>query len=58
MDYLQKFTELNVKFNSAYPVNDIGVSTLFYEFHSDILRFVSESRAWYAYDGRRWAKDD
>jgi putative DNA primase/helicase len=57
MDYIAELTTLNVKFNPAYPINDIGVSTLFYEFHRDILRFVTESRAWYAYDGRRWEKD-
>jgi putative DNA primase/helicase len=43
--------------NPAYPQNDIGVARLFYDLHNNIIRYVTESKTWYAYDGRRWVKD-
>jgi putative DNA primase/helicase len=43
--------------NLAYPQNDIGVARLFYDLHSNVIRYVTESKTWYAYDGQRWVKD-
>lgn len=57
MDYISKLTELNVKFNIEYPANDIGISRLFFDLHREKHRYVTESKSWYVYDGRRWVKD-
>jgi hypothetical protein len=43
--------------NEAYPQNDIGTARLFYDLHSDRIRYVTESKKWFAYDGQRWVKD-
>jgi putative DNA primase/helicase len=43
--------------NEAYPHNDIGTARLFYDLHSDRIRYVTECKKWFAYDGRRWVKD-
>jgi putative DNA primase/helicase len=58
MDYMTKFREMNAADNAVYQLNDIGVARLFFELHSSQLRYVIESKSWYAYDGRRWIKDD
>jgi putative DNA primase/helicase len=58
MDYMTKLRELNAVANPAYPLNDIGVARLFFDLHGLELRYVVEPKSWYAYDGRRWAKDE
>jgi putative DNA primase/helicase len=58
MDYITRLHGLNAAANPAYPHNDIGVARLFFDLHGLELRYVVESKSWYAYDGRRWAKDE
>ena len=58
MDYIAKLREMGAKNNFTYPVNDIGVAKLFYEFHSETNRYVAEAKSWYAFDGKRWLKDE
>ena len=47
MDYIHKFTELRIENNTLYPRNDIGIARLFYNLHSDNIRFVREAKTWY-----------
>jgi len=42
----------------SYPHNDIGTARLFYDLHSEVIRYIAEARTWYYYDGRRWVKDE
>ena len=58
MDYTAKFKEMQVKSNPAYPHNDIGIASLFYDLHKGFIRYVVEAKTWYMFDGRRWDKDD
>ena len=58
MDYLSKFRELQIQSNPIYPHNDIGVARLFYELHSDVIRYVIEPKTWYFFNGRLWIKDE
>jgi putative DNA primase/helicase len=44
--------------NPAYPQNDIGIGRLFFDMHGGVIRYVAEAKSWYAYDGRRWDKDE
>ncbi len=57
MDYINKMLEIGAGDSPRYPRNDIGTAQLFYDLHSDKVRFVKEAESWFAYDGRRWAKD-
>jgi hypothetical protein len=57
MNYIDRMLELSAGDNPRYPRNDIGTAQLFFDLHSDFLRFVKESDCWFVYDGRRWEKD-
>lgn len=57
-DYLSFFKEHTIADNPNYPHNDIGIARLFFDLHSAELCYVIEARAWYAYTGRLWRKDD
>jgi hypothetical protein len=35
---------------------DSGIARLFYDLHSDVIRYVVEVKTWFAYDGRQWVK--
>src|SRR5689334_5776613 len=56
-DYIQKFKELRIENNTLYPRNDIGITRLFFNLHSDKIRFVREAKTWYVFDSRRWIKE-
>ncbi|MCL1795060.1 MAG: phage/plasmid primase, P4 family [Oscillospiraceae bacterium] len=56
MDYIEKIRAAGFGQTSLYLQNDIGIARLFYDLHSDIIRYVSEAKTWFAYDGRRWIK--
>ena len=56
IDYVSKINEMGFGENPLYPQNDIGIAQLFYDLHSGVLRYVEESKTWYAYNGRRWLK--
>jgi hypothetical protein len=56
MDYIERIKAAGFGENPLYQRDDIGVSRLFYDLHSDVIRYVIESKTWYAYDGRRWVK--
>jgi len=56
MDYLSLFKERKFGENPVYPRNDIGITRLFYDLHSGVIRYVHESKTWYCYDGRKWLK--
>ena len=43
---------------TAYPHNDIGIASLFYDLHSAALCYVVESKTWYIYTGKKWKKDE
>jgi len=58
MDYILLFREQHIENNPAYPHNDIGIAKLFYDLHCNLICYVVESKAWYAYNGKRWTKDD
>jgi len=58
MDYISLFREQHIENNPEYPHNDIGIAKLFYDLHCNLICYVVESKAWYAYNGKRWAKDD
>jgi putative DNA primase/helicase len=57
MNYIDKMLEVGAGENPRYPRNDIGTAQLFYDLHSDNVRFVKEAEQWFAFDGRRWEKD-
>jgi putative DNA primase/helicase len=58
MDYMTLFTEKHIEDNETYPHNDIGEAKLFYDIHADNICYVVEAKAWYAYTGKRWIKDE
>jgi putative DNA primase/helicase len=58
MDYIEQITAAEFGQNPAYPQNDIGIARLFFDLHSGKIRYVGEAKSWYAYDGRRWDKDE
>ena len=58
MNYLEAIKTAGFGENPAYPQNDIGIARLFYNLHSDNIRYVYESKTWFAYDGRRWIKNN
>lgn len=57
MDYISRIKAAGFGENPAYPQNDIGIARLFFDLHSGVIRYVEESKRWYAYNGRRWAKN-
>jgi putative DNA primase/helicase len=59
MDYASEIEEnLDIGESTLYPHNDIGIARLFSDFHSDIIRYVVESKSWYFFNGRQWIKDN
>ena len=58
MDYINKITEAGFGENPLYPQNDIGIARLFFDLHKGAVLYVSEAKSWYAYDGKRWDKDE
>ena len=58
MDYIDKIKAAGFGEAPQYPRNDIGIARLFYDLHSDVLRYVTEAKTWFAYDGRRWVKNN
>jgi putative DNA primase/helicase len=56
MDYFSLFKEKGMSGESF--LNDIMTATLFHDLHSETMCYVTESKAWYVYDGRRWLKDE
>jgi hypothetical protein len=57
MNIMDKLITLLTERPELYPQNDIGTARLFFDLHSDRIRYVTESKKWFAYDGRRWVKD-
>ena len=57
MNYLTLFKEKFIESSEQYPQNDIGITRLFYDLHSGYIRYVSEAKSWYAFDGQRWDED-
>ena len=58
MDYIEKIKAAGFGEGPLYPRNDIGIARLFYDLHSGVLRYVTEAKTWFAYDGRRWVKNN
>ena len=59
MDYIALFKEKQIECDiEPYALNDIGTAQLFYDLHSESIRYVKEPRAWYVFDGRLWVKDE
>ncbi len=58
MDYINKIKEAGFGENPIYPQNDIGIAQLFYDLHKGTALYVSEAKSWYAYDGKRWNRDE
>ena len=56
MDYMALFREKKFGDNPQYPRNDIGITRLFHDINSDVIRYVHESKTWFFYDGRKWLK--
>jgi putative DNA primase/helicase len=57
INYNEKFLELGVQGNSAFPTTDIGVSALFNAVCGENLRYVIEQKSWYYYNGQVWKQD-
>lgn len=58
MDTIERIKAAGFGDNPIYPRNDIGIAKLFYDLHCDVIRYVVEAKTWFAYDGRRWAKNN
>ena len=58
MDYINLFREKQIESNPDYPCNDIGISKLFHDLHSNIICYVVEPKSWYVFTGKRWEKDE
>ena len=56
MDYVEAIKAAGFGENSAYPQNDIGIARLFYDLHSNLIRYVFEPKTWFAFDGQRWTQ--
>jgi len=56
--YIEKFKELKIEKNQTYPHNDIGTARLFFDLHSNSIRYILEAKTWYVFDGRLWVKDE
>jgi hypothetical protein len=57
INYSEKFVELGVPGNPAFPATDIGVSALSNAVCGDNLRYVIEQKSWYYYNGQIWKQD-
>jgi ribosomal protein L37AE/L43A len=57
INFNEKFHELGVPDNPAFPTNDIGVSSLFGAVCGDSLRYVVEQKSWYWYTKNIWKQD-
>ncbi len=57
-EMFNKICTIDTANNPSYPLNDIGISKLFYEVLKEKICFVPESKSWYIFDGQRWVKDD
>jgi len=53
MDYINKIKGAGFGDSAVYPQNDIGIARLFYDLHSDVLRYIIEPKTWFAYDRGR-----
>lgn len=42
----------------AYPLNDIGISKLFYTCFKNYIVYVQETKCWYIYKKFHWVKDE
>lgn len=51
------FEQLHIESNKSFPLNDMGISQLFYEIFQSLICYVLESKCWYIFDGKRWVKD-
>ena len=49
---------MGIEKNEKYPHNDIGIAQLYYDLHCGTICYVIESKSWYIYTGKRWAKDE
>ena len=58
MNIIENLTTLLTEKGEAYPRNDIGTARLFYDLYSGAIRYITEAKTWYVYDGKRWAKDE
>jgi putative DNA primase/helicase len=56
MDYINEIKAAGFGENTLYPRNDIGITRLFYDLNSGIIRYGIESKVWFFYDGRKWLK--
>ena len=56
MNITEKMTLLLAEKSELYPHNDIGTARLFYDLHSNFVRYVIEPKTWFAFDGRRWTQ--
>lgn len=57
LDYVGHFKRMDIGTNPNYPINDIGLSYLFYEITHRCFRYVLEPKCFYYYNGTRWVKD-
>ena len=44
--------------NPRYVWNDIGIANLFADVYKDTVKYCTDRRRWYVYDGKRWVADD
>lgn len=57
------FTEIldcqkDMKEHPRYPLNDIGIATLFADAFKGELRYVPERKQWYRFENGKWAPDN
>ena len=41
-----------------YVWNDIGIANLFADIYKDTVKYCTDRRRWYVYDGKRWVAND
>ena len=56
MDYISKIKAAGFGEIPLYPCNDIGITRLFYDLNSSIIRYITEAKTWFFYDGRKWLR--
>lgn len=44
--------------NPRYVWNDIGIANLFADVYEDTVKYCTDRKRWYVYDGKRWVADD
>ena len=44
--------------NPRYVRNDIGIANLFADIYKDTVKYCTDRKRWYVYDGKRWVADD